>query len=77
MQHAFVLKLVRNAKITVYNLTLWTYSQEQNSTYDCCLLKQNCYFQRGMAKCKHAVTPLRSYSQPWSRGHLGIGFDAH
>ena len=28
----------------------------------CCLMKQNCYFQRGVAECRHAATPLSSYS---------------
>ena len=28
----------------------------------CCLMKQNCYFQRVMAECRHAATPLSSYS---------------
>ena len=25
-------------------------------------MKQNCHFQRGLAECKHAATPLSSYS---------------
>ena len=27
----------------------------------CCLMKQNCYFHRGVAECRHASTPLSSY----------------
>ena len=27
-----------------------------------CHMKQNCHFQRSMAQCKHATTPLSSYS---------------
>ena len=28
----------------------------------CCLMKQNCYFQRNVAECRHVATPLSSYS---------------
>ena len=27
-----------------------------------CFMKQNCYFLRGVAECRHASTPLSSYS---------------
>ena len=38
------------------------YSRVHNSTYLFCFMKQNCHFQRSMAQCKHATTPLSSYS---------------
>ena len=38
------------------------YSRGPSLTYDCHFMKQKCYFQRGVAECKHATTPLSSYS---------------
>ena len=43
------------------HITLF-YSQEHNSTYDFCFMKQNCHFQRCIAQCKHTTMPLSSYS---------------
>ena len=39
-----------------------TYSYQRLLTFVCHFMKQNCYFQRGVAECKQAATPLNSYS---------------
>ena len=41
--------------------SLSTYSSRKWMWGVCCLMKQNCYFQRGVAECRHATTPLSSY----------------
>ena len=42
-------------QIPIYSSRKWMWGV-------CCLMKQNCYFQRGVAECRHAATPLSSYS---------------
>ena len=43
-------------------LELLRYSSRKWMWGVCCLMKQNCYFQRGVAECRHAATPLSFYS---------------
>ena len=40
----------------------FTYSFRQWIWTVCHFMKQKCYFQRGVAECRHAATPLSSYS---------------
>ena len=40
----------------------YTYSYQRLLTFVCHFMKQKCYFQRGVAECRHAATPLSSYS---------------
>ena len=41
----------------------WTmYSSRKWMLVVCCLMKKNCYFQRGVTECRHAATPLSFYS---------------
>ena len=46
----------------VVHRSLEKYSSRKWMLVLCCLMKQNCYFQRGVAECRHAATPLSSYS---------------
>ena len=41
---------------------LLVYSSQKWMLVVCYLMKQNCYFQRGVAECRHAATPLSSYN---------------
>ena len=48
---------------TIYLHTLFcsTYSSRKWMLVVFCFMKQNCYFLRGVAECRHASTPLSSY----------------
>ena len=45
-----------------YYFTTGRYSFRQWIWTVCHFMKQKCYFQRGMSECRHAATPLSSYS---------------
>ena len=51
--------IYRNVLYNLWNYT--TYSSRKWMLVVCCLMKQNCYFLRGVAECRHAATPLSSY----------------
>ena len=36
------------------------YSGHHWKVYECCFMKQNCHFQRGLLQLKNATTPLNS-----------------
>ena len=40
----------------------WKYSFRKWIWTVCHFMKQKCYFQRGVAECRHAATPLSSYN---------------
>ena len=64
MYHLFLdtfWKMVKTVK-TSDRKSCCMYSRGRLLTYVCHFMKQKCYFQRGLAECRHAPTPLSSYS---------------
>ena len=46
----------------IFTQSILDYSYQRLLTFVCHFMKQKCYFQRGLAECKQAATPLTSYS---------------
>ena len=55
------LKGMFRLKINITSSEFFIYSSRKWMLVVFCFMKQNCYFQRGVAECRHAATPLTSY----------------
>ena len=53
---------VELVRICAPSFCVSSYSCGRLLTYVCHFMKQKCYFQRGLAECRHAPTPLSSHS---------------